>query len=346
MASDSLPGIWFPTIRTGSGADVFVERLVAGLQARGIRAEAYWLPHRAEFAPWSCPVPSVPRWAGIAHLNPWVPLRFVPRGIPVVQTLHFCVHDPAFAAYRSARQAVYHRLLIRRREHVNLCRASAVVAVSADTAAKASLVFGRSDIRVIRNGVPTDRAFRVAPRDTPGRPFRLLYLGNWSRRKGSDLLAPIMRLLGDRFELAFTGDRQGAQSRFESPPHSVSLGRLRGEAEVALACQDADALLFPSRLEGLPLGVLEAMACGLPVIAARASSLPEVVEHGREGLLCVPDKAEDFAQAAMQLLEHPQLWQRMRAQARWRAETEFSEDRMVQRYIDLYRELARPEVLP
>ncbi len=330
------PGVWFPAIRTGSGADVFVERLADGLRARGVRAEVTWLAHHAEYAPWAVARPQVPRWAGIAHLNTWLPGRFVPMNLPAVQTLHFCVHDPAFAAYRSALQSVYHQVCIKPRERRNLRQAWRVVAVSADTAEQARRIFGLRDVRVIPNGVPVDGVFQPGTRTQAHRPFRLLYLGNWSRRKGSDLLAPIMRSLGAGFELLYTEDRQGAQRDFERPAHARSLGRLHGPEAVAQACRSADALLFPSRLEGLPLGVLEAMSCGLPVIAARASSLPEVIEHGRSGWLCETGQPESFAVAARILQEDPALWRSMALQARLRVEQEFSFDRMVEHYLELY----------
>ena len=50
MSAPAIPAIWFPAVRTGTGTDVFTERLVAGLIARGIRAEITWLPLRAEYA--------------------------------------------------------------------------------------------------------------------------------------------------------------------------------------------------------------------------------------------------------------------------------------------------------
>lgn len=53
--SENPLAVWFPAVRSYSGADVFTERLCAGLNARGIRAEISWLPLRAEYAPWSVP---------------------------------------------------------------------------------------------------------------------------------------------------------------------------------------------------------------------------------------------------------------------------------------------------
>ena len=95
MSAPAIPAIWFPAVRTGTGTDVFTERLVAGLIARGIRAEITWLPLRAEYAPWSVAIPQPPAWATVCHINTWLHPRFIPARLPVVATLHHAIHDPA-----------------------------------------------------------------------------------------------------------------------------------------------------------------------------------------------------------------------------------------------------------
>ena len=75
MNKNNEPAIWFPTVRTGTGTDVFTERLVEGLNQRGIRAEISWLPLRAEYAPWTVAVPKPPEWATVAHVNTWQQLK-------------------------------------------------------------------------------------------------------------------------------------------------------------------------------------------------------------------------------------------------------------------------------
>jgi len=331
-------GVWFPAIRAHSGADVFTERLCAALNARGIRAEIHWLPLRAEYAPWSVPMPRPPGWATVAHVNSWLPQRFWPPGLPVVCTVHSCVHDPALSPFKRPLQRLYHRFWIRRVENAALTRASRVVAVSRYTAHVARAVFGFETIEVIHNGVNTD-FFTPSSRELTNRPFRFLYVGNWDARKGVDVLSPILRELGDDFELVYTADRLGQHRRYPLPSNARCLGRLDAEGLRAAYAQ-ADALLFPSRLEGLPLTVLEAMACGLPVIAASSSSLPEVVADGETGLLCPVDDVAAFVAAARRLQGDVGLWRTMRLAARERAVALFDEAKQVERYLDHYRALA------
>lgn len=331
----STPAIWFPAIRAGSGADVFTERLCAELNKRGIRAEITWLPLRAEYAPWTVAKPKTPAWANIVHANSWLHPRFLPNGLPVVTTLHFCVHDPALAPYKRPAQRLYHAAWIRQVEATHLARAARIVAVSHYTAQAAKAAFGLEHIEVIHNGVHT-MSFKPTTRQEPNRPFRLLYVGNWSDRKGVDLLAPIMHQLGNDFELAYTADRKGAHESYALPANSHCLGRLTGK-ELITAYQQADALLFPSRLEGLPLTVLEAQACGLPVIATRASSLPEVVDDGVTGFLCASDDVRTFAEAACRLADDSELWLTMKQVGRQRTENNYKLETMIDLYIDMYR---------
>ena len=204
--SRQAPVVWFPTIRAGSGADVFTRRLAQGLHQRGIPTRITWLPHRAEYAPWLIPPPSPPAGTNIVHVNTWLPERFMPRGLPIVATMHHCVHDPQFSPYKSGLQAFYHRVWIKPMERVVLRRANRVAAVSHYTAQRTLAAFDIPDITVIHNGIDLDGAFRPAGRSAPHTPFRLLYVGNWSKRKGAELLRPIMRSLGAGFELRYTGE--------------------------------------------------------------------------------------------------------------------------------------------
>lgn len=330
--TDICPAVWFPTIRAGSGVDVFTERLCAGLRARGVRAEITWLPLRAEYAPWSLPAPKPPPWANIAHANTWLPSRFLPSSIPLVATMHHCVHGPDLTRYKTFFQALYHRFWIFPIERKVIKRAARISAVSHYTAERTRHFFQNADITVIYNAVSLDGLFRYTERVSPHKPFRLLFVGKQSTRKGSDLLAPIMRSLGPEFELMHTGP-----SIPGAPTNMRSIGKDLTPTELACQYQTSDALLFPSRLEGFGLVALEAQACGLPVIATRGSSLPEVIEDGVTGLLCPQDDVRAFAEAARWLAAHPEQWQAMRRAARKRAETCFDFETMIDRYLALYR---------
>ena len=331
------PAVWFPAVQAGSGTDVFTEQLAKGLRARGIYADITWLPHRAEYAPWTVPVPDVPSWANIVHVNSWLHSRFLPTRLPVVSTLHHCVHDSSLLPYKSQLQQFYHQHWIKHVETANLHRANQIVTVSQFTAEKAKKAFGIHDLDVIYNGVDIEE-FHPIERSKPNKPFRLLYVGNWILRKGVDLLAPIMEQLGSRFTLIYTADRRNAHLKFKLPSNTYCIGKPR-KSELIRLYQTSDALIFPSRLEGFGLVAAEAMACGLPVIAANSSALPEVVEDEVNGFLCPQDDISAFVFATQQLSQNPKLWKDLRQAAKQRAESRFSLHVMTKQYMALYRAL-------
>lgn len=329
------PAIWFPTVRCGTGTDVFTETLVAGLQKRGLQAEITWLPHHAEYLPWTVSVPKPPKWANVVHINTWLHPRFIPANLPVVATLHHSIHDLALKPYKGWLRAAYHQHWICRIERATMQRANTVVAVSQFAADSAKVHILDCPMQVIYNGVDTKRFYPPAQRQIH-KPFRLLYVGSWMARKGVDLLAPIMRELGDDFVLHYTGGVAAEEDKPQMPSNMHDLGRLTGD-EVVKAMHEADALLFPSRSEGFGLVVAEAMACGLPVICTRGSSLAEIVQDGVTGYLCPQDDVAAFVQACRQLAKNSQAHAVMRQKSREWVVQEFTKSKIIHEYLSAYK---------
>jgi glycosyltransferase involved in cell wall biosynthesis len=96
-----------------------------------------------------------------------------------------------------------------------------------------------------------------------------------------------------------------------------------------------DVLAFPSVMEGFGLAALEAMAAGVPVIAADAAALPEVVGHEEEGLVVPPGDPGALAAAVKRLATDHTLRQTLGERGKARVDREFSEDRMVDRYEEV-----------
>lgn len=325
------PAIWFPAVRCGTGTDVFTETLVAGLREQGLQAEITWLPHRAEYLPWTVPVPKPPAWANVVHINTWLHPRFIPVDLPVVATLHHSIHDPALKPYKGWLRAAYHQHWIRHIERASMRRANTVVAVSQFAADSAKAHVLDCPIQVIHNGVDTKRFYPPAHRQIH-KPFRLLYVGSWMARKGVDLLAPIMCELGDDFVLHYTGGAAAEKDKPQMPPNMHDLGRLTGD-EVVKAMHEADALLFPSRSEGLPLTVLEAMACGLPVITTKETASYELLKNSTMDILVSRNDIKGFV-AAVQSLHNTILSSGFKP-----TNTNISQENMVKKYLCVYEGL-------
>lgn len=332
------PAVWLPAIRTGTGTDAFTETLVDALKRRGLQAEISWLPPRAEVAPWTVPVPQAPQWANIAHVNTWLPKRFIPGRLPIVATLHHCVQDEALTPYKSWGQKLYHRLWVTPMERRVFARAETVAAVSRYSAECVKRIFGLTDVHVIYNGV-SPSFLKSVERVEAHRPFRLLFVGSWSRRKGVDLLPAIMERLGPEYTLHCTGTFNRSQLKAGPPDNMLELGRIADTNGMIGLYEQSDALLFPTRLEGFGLVAAEAQARGLPVVATRCSSLPEVIEDGVTGLLCPMDDVEAFTKAIRRLASDADLWRAMSRGASRRIARCFNVEQMVDGYLGLYQRI-------
>ncbi len=117
----------------------------------------------------------------------------------------------------------------------------------------------------------------------------------------------------------------------------VTFAGLRDDIPDILAALDV--FILPSRWEGLPLVVLEAMAAGLPVVATAVGGTPEVVMDGVTGLLVPPRDPDALAQAITRLLRDPDLRRKMGQAGRERVQQHFSMEKMVQQTQSLYKQL-------
>ncbi len=101
----------------------------------------------------------------------------------------------------------------------------------------------------------------------------------------------------------------------------------------------ADVMLFPSCCESFGLAALEALACGVPVIATNSGGVPEVILHGEVGFLTGVGQVAEMANYTLLLLKDDLLRQRMSHLAREHASTRFKAERWVARYEQIYQEV-------
>jgi glycosyltransferase involved in cell wall biosynthesis len=336
---NTKPAIWFPTIKTNTGTDKFTEQLVSALNQRGLQAEITWLPHHAEYLPWLVSAPQRPDWANIIHINSWLHPKFYPKDIPMITTVHLCVQDATYLPYKSLIQKLYHRFWVTPIERKGFTQANVITAVSQYTATCVENIFGIESVQVIYNGIDTDTFSNQSKviKDK-NQPFRLLFIGTNSIRKGFDLLPKIMNELGDDFELLYTN----SSNKLPNLPKNMKPLPYLNPADLAKLYQTADALIFPSRLEGFGLVVAEAMSCGLPVIVSNSSALPELVEDKISGLICPQDDTDSFVKAIYQLFQNPILKCEIAHNARLHTEQKFNISVMVESYVKTYKKMLIP----
>jgi glycosyltransferase involved in cell wall biosynthesis len=208
---------------------------------------------------------------------------------------------------------------------IRLAHAGCALTLCPSRAACAELArLGVAQTAVWRRGVDTDR-FHPQRRDPavrarlsggyPEAPL-LLYVGRIAAEKRLDLLAAALDACPSA-RLAVVGDgpaRAGLAETLRGRP-VVFTGYLRGEA-LAAAYATADLFVFPSDTETFGNVALEALASGLPVVAAAGGGLPELVHEDENGLLFPPGAAAALAACVRLLLEDPARRARLAATAR------------------------------
>ncbi len=109
--------------------------------------------------------------------------------------------------------------------------------------------------------------------------------------------------------------------------------------DVPAILRGADVYVMPSHKEGLGTSVLDALWCELPLVAAEAGGIPEVVQHEVNGLLVPPRDSEALAAAVLRLLENPAEARRLAAAGPGVVASRYTADRMVEGNIEVYRRL-------
>ena len=197
-------------------------------------------------------------------------------------------------------------------------------------------------VHAIANGVPEPTP---VDRPGPGSPVRILFVGRLGERKGSaTLLEAVSRpeLHGLDWTLTLAGDGELATAERLAGALGVGdrcacVGWLDA-TDVARLMAGSDILVLPSRHEGLPMAVLEAMAHGLAVVTTRAGALADAIVPDETGLVVAADAPRELAAALRRLVERPELRWRLGAAARQRYLDQFTDTRMAGAFALLYAE--------
>lgn len=210
------------------------------------------------------------------------------------------------------------RTRLRRRMITWALRQSAAVVAVSEALKEALIRFGVEARRivVIPNGVDRER-FHAKDRREARRTLglapdgrRVVFVGNLEPVKGPDVLLEAMRRLPPEVSLSLVGDGTlrevlAGMARSAGLEDRVQFAGCRPHGEIPLWLCAADVVCLPSRSEGCPNALLEALACGRPVVATAVGAIPGLLSSGECGLVVPPQQPEALAEALATSLEEP-----------------------------------------
>lgn len=313
--------IGYPRIR-GIGAAIL-----------GLRFALYLLRRRHDFD--AIHVHTVSNLAAVAGvLRPWLDARLVAK-VSGAWEFEGGLLDPAL------RNGWLHRLM-----NAAVRRCDVIQAISAYTRERLlEAGYAGDRIAMVPNAVDLERFGNLPRRHSRTGPVRVLYAGRLAPVKGVDVLLRAWRSVREsaagaaRAELLVAGDgpdreRLKALARELGVQDSVRfLGRRDDLPEVMAG---AEIYVQPSRQEGLPNAVLEAMSSGLPVIASRVSGNVDLVREGWNGLLVPRDDPGALAAALRRLIDDPALRAAMGQRSRSAIEAHYQVPVVLSRLTRIY----------
>jgi glycosyltransferase involved in cell wall biosynthesis len=304
------------------------------------------------------------------HISPSILKPLVERGIGTVMTIHdYKLLCPALRYYNNGRVCEKCRPM----HYVNCIRGRCVKGSRAASALCAVEMFihditraytGRIDHfiapshfvaeKLLRRGLQPEYVTvvpnfvdpeRWTPANNDGDGSYVLYSGRLSIEKGIETLIRAMAGLPE-IPLRVVGsgmfETRARQIARELGAANIEFIGFKSEKEVRRLVQASRFICTPSEwYENAPMSVLEAYACGKPVVASRIGGIPEMVREGETGLLHEPGDVENLSETIARLWGEPALTREMSVSARHLAETEYSREAHYEKILCAYQQVKK-----
>jgi N-acetyl-alpha-D-glucosaminyl L-malate synthase BshA len=197
-----------------------------------------------------------------------------------------------------------------------------------------------------KRGEPIQRLFGDGKRWPPGdlRPRVLIHNSNFRPLKRVEdvihIFAEVHRAVPSLLVLVGDGPERTRIERLVEQLNLAGAVSFMGEQLNFLeVLQNSDVFLLPSQIESFGLAALEALSCGIPVVASRVGGIPEVVVHGETGFLHDVGDTSSMARSVVRMLQDAELYQKISAAARTMVEQKWKLEPMVSRYEQTYRRI-------
>ncbi|MCX7765547.1 MAG: glycosyltransferase family 4 protein [Candidatus Sumerlaeia bacterium] len=222
-------------------------------------------------------------------------------------------------------------------------KAKYVVANSKGLRDLAALTLNEREILSIPNGVDLG-IYQPGGEKSPAESVRLLYVGRVSMEKRLDLLIEALAELKHlNWKLQIVGEGPVLKELKQQVIRTNLTARIeftgwKSREELVKFYQQADVFVFPSTSEGMPNVVLEAMACGLPVITSKIPGCEELVEEGVNGFLIEPRNKAHLIAGLIKLITSPEQRRQLGEQSRKKVKA-YSWERVGQAYFELLQRM-------
>jgi glycosyltransferase involved in cell wall biosynthesis len=178
--------------------------------------------------------------------------------------------------------------------------------------------------------------------------FRIFSVGRLVEKKGFDTLlraCGLMARAGKVFECTIIGDGPEAAGlaklvKKENLSSVVQMPGAKSNHEIRKTLSESDLFVLPCRAarsgdkDGIPVVLMEAMACGIPVVSGDLVTIRELIQHEQNGMMVQPENAKELAKTLTQLMDNPTLRNRLSKAGRQQIESEFSLTLNVNRLLE------------
>lgn len=191
-----------------------------------------------------------------------------------------------------------------------------------------------SKVITIPNAIPIEHCNEIANKD-----IDILFVGRLEKVKGVDILLKALKNLDKKYKTVIVGDGS-ERGNLECLAKELGLNEKVAFTGTRYDVKDfmcrSKIFVLPSRWEGIPITILEAMSIGVPVIASKSGGNSEVIEDGENGLLVEPENSKDLETALNKLLEDTFLRNKLSDKAKSKFREEYSIDKYIRRLIITY----------
>ncbi|HWX18515.1 MAG TPA: glycosyltransferase family 4 protein [Candidatus Binatia bacterium] len=270
-------------------------------------------------------------------------LAAVFSGFPNVCTIH---GNMRLIARLERPNPLSYNWLAARLESFTIPRSLGIVCITHHTKSAVTALARRT--WVVPNAVDPS-FFQIQPHATPNALPRILCVGRVCPLKNQNALIQALDPLATRrkFELVFVGNVN------ENEPYGAEFSRLvdarpwcrragfADREDLKAALSEATLLALTSLEENCPMVILEAMAAGVPVVAAKVGGVPDLIEEDKTGWFCDPRDRADMRAGIEKVLANPPRMTEVAGLAKLRAHELFHPKVVAQRHIEIYHEILR-----